>query len=130
MALFHFDNNREVRLDSPVKPSESKVDSSNREIYYTVLDFYLNECQKKYVCSGSRNINHKTGTAEYKIRRFGYRQAYCKLHIKYNSKMAFIVKVLYPFRKILKKMDKITKIHQINAVLLMESLVRENKCKN
>lgn len=38
MALFHFDNNREVRLDSPVKPSESNVDSSNTKIYYTVWD--------------------------------------------------------------------------------------------
>ena len=112
-----------------IHPNYFKSQASDT-VYYTLLNFYLNECQKKYVCSGTRNINHKTGTQEYKVRRFGYRQAYCNLHIKYSPKMKVIVKVLYPFRKILNKMDKITKIHQINAVLLMESLVRENKCKN
>ncbi|MBQ5320181.1 MAG: hypothetical protein J6K17_13900 [Oscillospiraceae bacterium] len=94
-------------------------------LYYNVLNHYLNECGKKYICSGSRNINHKTGTQEYKIRRFGYKKAYCHLHIEYNPKIKVIIKILYKFRKLLMKMDKITLIHQINAVLKMEEIIRE-----
>ncbi len=94
-------------------------------MYCTVLEHYLNECKKRYVSSGARNINHKTGTEEYKIRRFGYRKAYCHLHIAYNPKIKPLIKMLYPFRKILAKIDRITLIHKVNAVLLMEELIRE-----
>lgn len=93
-------------------------------LYHDVLTYYLNECKKRYVSSGSRNINHKTGTQEYKIRRFGYRKAYCNLHIAYNPKMKILIKILYYFRGILRLFDKITFVHQINAVLMMEELVR------
>ncbi len=96
-------------------------------LYFTVLDYYLNECKKKYICSGSRNVNHKTGTQEYKIRRFGYKKAYCNLNVKYNPKVKIMVKVLYFFRKFLRKLDNITLFHQINGVLLMEEIVRNNK---
>ena len=95
-------------------------------LYYYILDYYLNECGKDYICSGSRNINHKTNTQEYKIRRFRYRKAYCKLHIVYNPRIRWIIKILYVFRKILFKMDFITFIHQINAVLQMEEIVRKD----
>lgn len=93
-------------------------------LYYHVLEYYLNSCNKKYICSGSRSINHKTNTQEYKIRRFGYRKAYCHLHIVYNPKYRIFVEILYKFRKLLKKFDKITFFHQVNAVLLMEEIHR------
>lgn len=96
-------------------------------LYYTVLSHYLGECEKLYMSSGSRNINHKTGTQEYKIRRFGYQKAYCHLHVEYNPKIKPVIKFLYIFRKLLAKLDKITRVHQINAVLLMEELVKEQK---
>ena len=93
-------------------------------IYLHVLEYYLNECEKKYVSSGSRNINHKTGTQEYKIRRFGYRKAYCNLHIEYNPKIKWIIKLLFPFRKLFLVFDKIGVVHQLNSVLKMEELCR------
>lgn len=96
-------------------------------LYDTTLNHYLGERGKQYVCSGARNINHKTGTQEYKIRRFGYRKAYCHLHVDYTPKLKPIIKILYIFRRFLRKLDKISRIHQINAVLFMEELVREQK---
>lgn len=95
-------------------------------LYYTVLNYYLNDCSKKYISSGSRNINHKTNTQEYKIRRFGYRKAYCKLHIEYNPKVRIIMKIAYFFKDVLKKFDNITLIHQINSLLKMEELLKNN----
>ncbi len=101
---------------------------SNRRVsdalYYTVLEHYLNNCGKKYISSGTRNINHKTNTQEYKIKRFGFRKAYCNLHIVYNPKVSFIMKIIYIFRNLLKKFDRITLIHQINSLVLMEEFTQ------
>ena len=100
-----------------------KAQSSNA-LYYTLLDYYLNEKKVRYVSSGSRSINHQTGTQEYKERVFGYRKAYCCLHVKYRPSVVLLVKLAFPLRSILIKFDKHTIIHQLNAVLKMEEIVR------
>jgi len=91
-------------------------------MYSTILDYYLNEKNVLYVSSGTRNINHKTNTQEYKEEHFNYRKAYCRLKIVYSKRIFLLVKVLYPFRKLLKIMDKIKIIHLINSLLLMEKI--------
>lgn len=96
-------------------------------LYYTILDYYLNIEKKQYVSSGTRSINHKTNTQEYKIRRFGYRKAYCQLHIDYNPKIKYLIRVMLVFRKLLMKFDNITLVHQINSLLLMEEIAKTNK---
>ena len=93
-------------------------------LYHNVLDFYLNTCKKNYVSSGSRSISHITNTQQYKIRRFGYKKAYCRLHIAYNPKITILIKLVFPFRKILFAFDGIHLIHQLNAVLRMEEIHR------
>lgn len=114
-----------------IKTAKFNPNFSNRGVsdalYHEVLDFYLNLSNKKYISSGSRNINHKTNTQEYKIRRFGYKKAYCKLHIKYNPKINLIIKILYPFKRIFYLFDKISFVHQINGVLKMEEIKRKDK---
>ena len=103
-----------------------KAQSSNA-LYYTLLDYYLNKKKVQYVSSGSRSINHQTGTQEYKERVFGYRKAYCSLHVKYRPSVALLVKLAYPLRSFLNKFDKNTKMHQLNAVLKMEQFVRNGR---
>lgn len=93
-------------------------------IHYTVLDYYLNQLRKKFVCSGSRNINHITNAQEYKIESFKFRRAYCHLHVKFNPKIAWAIPIAYRMRGVLRKFDKIRLIHQINAVLKMEEIQR------
>ena len=61
---------------------------------------------------------------------FGFRKAFCKLHITYNPKFNFAMKILYPIRKILLFGDKIGLIHQINSVLRMDEIVRGNNGKS
>ncbi len=99
-------------------------------LYYSVYSYYLNETESKYVSSGTRSVNHTTNTQEYKEKTFGCRKAYCKLNIEYNPKIKPIISVLYLFRRILKCLDCIGFIHQINAVLKMEELFREQKRKD
>ena len=79
-----------------------------------------------YICDGARSINHETDFQNYLEKYFGFRKAFCKLHITYNPKLKLIIKILYPIRKILLAVDKIGLIHQINSVLHMEEMVREN----
>ena len=76
------------------------------------------------LCDGSRAVSHETHFQDYLEKNFGFRKAYCKLCIAYTPKMKTIVKMLYPFRKLLLKLDGIGKIHSIKGVLKMESIVR------
>lgn len=93
-------------------------------LYNAVLEYYLNDKQKKYISSGERTILHITNSQEYAIRNFGFQKAYCQLHIKYNKKIEWIVKLLYPFRKIIKWIH-IPIAQKVNAILLMEEIARK-----
>ena len=79
-----------------------------------------------YICDGARSINHETAFQEYLEKYFGFRKAYCKLHIAYNPKLKWVIRLLYPIRKLLMKFDEIGKAHQLNAVLRMEEIVRKD----
>lgn len=79
-----------------------------------------------YICDGARSINHETAFQDYLEKYFGFRKAYCKLHIEYSQKLKWIIKLIYPVRKLLLKLDGIGLLHRINSILLMEEKVREN----
>ena len=81
-----------------------------------------------YICDGTRSIHHETAFQDYLEKYFGFRKAYCKLHITYNPKIKWAIRLLYPFQKILMKMDGIGVIHSVNAILKMEELCRNKKC--
>lgn len=76
------------------------------------------------LCDGERNINHETAFQDYLQKYFGFRKAYCRLHIAYNPKIRWIVRLLYPFRRLLCKLDSIRPVHKVNAVLKMETICR------
>ena len=94
-------------------------------LYHFVYDYYLNVRKKKYVSSGTKNINHVTNTQDYKEKTFACRKAYCKLNIEYNPKYKFPIKFLYTFRFILKPFTFIHLVHQLFAIFKMETIVRK-----
>lgn len=79
-----------------------------------------------YICDGARSIQHETAFQDYLEKYFNFRKAYCKLHIVYHPKIGWVVKLAYPLRKLLAVFDNINLIHQINAVLKMEEIIRNN----
>lgn len=93
-------------------------------LYYTVLNYYLEKEGIRYVSSGSRSINHVTNTQEYKEKTFGYRKAYCKLHIKFNPRVRWLMAAIYPLRSITKKFDSHHAVHLLNSVLQMDEIAR------
>ena len=87
---------------------------------------YFNEflTQGGYICDGARSINHETAFQDYLEKYFGFRKAYCKLHITYNPKLKWLIHLMYPIRRLLMKMDGIGVLHSLNAVFRMEEICR------
>ena len=93
-------------------------------LHNAVMEYYLNQRQKAYISSGERTILHITNAQEYKIVNFGFQKAYCKLHIKYNKKIEWAVKLLFPFRKVISRVH-VPVAQKVSAILLMEEIVRK-----
>jgi hypothetical protein len=74
-------------------------------LFHEMNKHYLNERNLKYVSDGSRSINHQTGIHDFLISKFGFRKAYCRLQVVYSTWLAVLVKVLFPFRGIIRKLN-------------------------
>ena len=137
-AAFYKDNNLIVGYCvSPEYDSYTELQSQKAipsyekyELNAALVDAVLQRNNEKlekgnyYICDGARNINHKTNFQDYLERKFNFRKAYCKLNIVYSKKIKWIIFILYPFRKLLKKIDSIRFVHLINSILIMEEIRR------
>ena len=88
------------------------------------IERYINSGLYRYMSNGARTVLHQTGYNDYLEQKLGFRKAYCKLNIKFRPEIKIAVKGLYPFRKVLKKMDRFSFIRQVNGILEMESIRR------
>ena len=79
------------------------------------------------LCDGARSINHETAFQDYLEKYFGFRKAYCKLHITYNPRLKWAIRLMYPIRGFLLRMNGIGVCHSINAVLKMEEICRNEE---
>ena len=109
-------------------PSREKH-AINAALVAGICEHYNSKLSKEfYICDGERNIVHQTAFQDYLIKYFSFRRAYCKLNIVYRAPLNVIVKLLYPFRKIIKEVSKESKlISIIDAVLLMEEISRADR---
>lgn len=123
-------NGRCVELTAQkVMPEYEKYQINAALVAYTVEqlgDFLAGD---GYICDGARNVQHETAFQDYLERYFGFRKAYCRLRIAYNPKFGWLVKLLYGFRGLLRRLDGISVVHKINGVLLMEQIVRSDAQK-
>lgn len=111
-----------------VKPKYEKF-QINAALVYRLLEDNSEKLESGnfYILDGARSINHETNFQDYLEKYFGFRKVYCKLHIQYNSKMKWLIILLFPFRKLLRKLDSIGMVHQINSVMKMEEICRNNR---
>lgn len=106
------------------KPQYEKLEV-NAALVFGILDLSSEKLENgSYICDGARSINHETAFQNYLEKYFGFRKAYCNLNIQYKPKIEWIIKLVYPFRKLLKKLDGISIIHMLNGVLKMEEIKR------
>lgn len=111
-------------------PEYLKYQVSAALTYQVVCD-YLNEGHCKYVIDGQRAIRHKTNIQDYLEHTFQFRKAYCRLHMVYNTKMKIVVKVLYPFRKVVEKIaGENVFLNNVVSVLKMEEISRACRKKS
>jgi len=99
----------------------------NSAITFFAYDYFSKDIEQgKYLCVGSRNIYHQTNFYEFNEKNFGFRKAYAHLHIQYAPFVAPLIKLLYPFRKIIKKIP-LTIANQISGVLSLEEICRRQR---
>lgn len=97
----------------------------NAALVKRILDCYADELKSgSYICDGARNIMHETNFQGYLEKYFMFRRAYCTLNIKYKVGVKLLVKLLYPFRKIIAKMNN-GLCKRISGVLRMEHVIRK-----
>lgn len=96
----------------------------NAALVDKILEYYEEPLKKGYmIIDGERNVLHQTAFQDYLEKYFGFRKAYCTLHVRYRPWVGVAVKLLYPFRNILKKCKART-LHKLNGVLYQEEIRR------
>lgn len=78
----------------------------------------------KYILGGYRTMVHDSNYQDYLLKNFGYRKAYCRLHIRYRWWMRMLVFILYPFQNILNKFSENKLVYQICCTLRQEEIHR------
>ena len=95
----------------------------NAAVVSYILEEYNQKLNKNfYICDGERNILHETYFQNYLEKYFGFRKVYCKLNLEYRSIFLIIIKILFPFRNILRKINNILIFQKINSILYMEEI--------
>lgn len=121
-AFLHVPVHNEYAALSTMKsiPSQEKR-GVNAALVYGVIDSLKDELDREYfyLTDGERSVNHKTNFQAYLEKYFCFRRAYCKLHIEYAPFMKFPVNICRLFKTPLQKLDSISYIHLINALLTM-----------
>jgi hypothetical protein len=109
------------------RPSEEK-NQVNAAIVYAVLEHFQKDFSGDfYILAGERTINHDTNIHEYLDKYFGFRNAYCRMHIKYRPPVKFFVDCLYPLRGLIRRLKIIKVFCLIYGVLRMEEIARNCK---
>jgi len=89
-------------------------------LFYTMNEYYLQVCKKKYVSDGFRTLDQHSGIQDFLISKFKFRKAYCKLHLHYIWWLKFLVNMIYPFRNIIWS-------GKIKNLLFQEEISRKSK---
>ncbi len=91
-------------------------------LYHSMNSYYLNECKLLYVNEGARNLSHSTNIQEFVMQKFKFRKAFCRLHVVYSKRVAVLVKILFPLRKNIYRIN--TGITEKLSVLLRHEEIR------
>ncbi|SNU03299.1 hypothetical protein SAMN06298211_101485 [Prevotellaceae bacterium MN60] len=89
-------------------------------LIYEMNRVYLEERKAHFVCDGVRSITGHSNIQSVLEDKFKFRKAYCELQIFYKPLIGVAVKILFPFRKLIKN-------KKIEAVLRQEAWARGKK---
>lgn len=86
-------------------------------LIYEMNRYYLEEKEVRFVNDGARSITNHSNVQPFLMDTFNFRKAYCRLRLTYKWWFGLIVRLLYPFRKVIK-------ITKVQAILNMEAMAR------
>ena len=102
---------------------ETEKNGINAAMVNSILDEFKDRFHDGfYICDGARSIRHETAFQDYLEKYFAFRKAYCKLNIKYKPGLGFAVKMLYPFRNMIKGKSRLGS--NVSGILKMEEISR------
>ena len=94
----------------------------NAALVYAVLEALSEKLANGfYLTDGARSINHETHFQNYLEKYFGFRKVSCRLHIIYASRIRWMMRLLYPVRRLIWRWPK---FHLLGAVLKMDEIAR------
>ena len=125
-AILERNGERYVKFSVQKTMPEQEKYGLNAALVFGILQHYADFLEKGgYICDGERSINHETAFQDYLEKYFEFRKAYCILNVRYRPGLGWMVKLLYLFRKVLLRFDHVGLVHNINAVLRMETISRK-----
>lgn len=83
--------------------------------FYKMTEYYLDNQKFRYVVDGARSITEHSNIQPFLEQNFNFRKAYCKLKIRYKWWFGIIVRMLLPFRNIIRNRN-------VKAVLNMHKM--------
>ena len=86
-------------------------------LIYEMNRYYLEEMNLGYVNDGARSLTEHSNIQGFLIDKFHFRRACCKLQIAYKWYVGLAVKILFPFRWLIRK-------PQVAAILRQEAWAR------
>jgi hypothetical protein len=94
-------------------------------LFHTMNEFYLGTMGYTFVTAGTRSISHQTNIQDFLMRHFGFEKAYTKLKVHYRQPLRGLVRLCYPFRSNLGRLNG-----QIRSLLELERCRRESGARS
>lgn len=107
-------------------PEALERNVSHALIYHIIEKHFKDIGEGGFIHNGAVALVHDTNMQEFLIHKFNFRKAYCRIKMIYRFPMGVLVKILYPFRKIIYKF-KCLKL--VSGVLLLEEFSKKSKKK-
>lgn len=100
-----------------VNPDAPKSTYPMYGLIFEMNKYYLKEKGMKYVMDGTRSVTEHSNIQPFLEDKFKFRKAYCDLQVFYKSWLGMAVKLLFPFRKMIKQ-------PKVSAILRQEAWAR------
>ncbi len=98
---------------------------SSYVLFFDLNKYYLEDRKFLFVHDGSRSLSHDTTIQEFLIKKFKFRKAYCNMKISYRRDVRLIVKLLYPWKGFIDKLN-INIFRKISVLLKHEEIRKCN----
>lgn len=86
-------------------------------LFHEMNRYYLAEKHVPFVCDGVRSLTDHSNIQPFLEQKFKFRRAYCDIQVFYKSWFGVIVRVIFPFRRLIK-------VDKVQAILRQEAWVR------